>query len=83
MVLEKTNASIKAVNGDIQALAAYLITIQSNKIIGDTSPIDEENALNIQIKGNGLNTIIEYSRALDDEYDRFMAEVGLSEKNRG
>jgi hypothetical protein len=81
MVLEKTNASIKAINGKIQAAAEYLITIQSNKIIGNTSPIDEENILNIQKKENAFTTIVEYSKTLDDEYDRFMAEVELSESN--
>jgi hypothetical protein len=81
MVLEKTDASIKAIGEKIQDAAAYLITIQSNKIIGDTSPIDEENALNIQLKENGFNTVVEYSKKLDDEYDRFMAEVEISENN--
>ncbi|MDR2784298.1 MAG: hypothetical protein LBB83_00115 [Treponema sp.] len=79
MVLEKTNASIKAIEEKIQAAAAYLITIQTNKNIGGTSPIDEENALNIQINEDSFNTIIEYSKTLNDEYDRFMAEVELSE----
>jgi hypothetical protein len=81
MVLEKTNESIRAIKEKIQEAAAYLITVQSNKIIGDTSPIDEENALNMQMKEKGFNTIIEYSKTLDDEYDRFMAEVELSENN--
>jgi hypothetical protein len=81
MVFEKTNAAIKAINRNIQSAAEYLITIQSNKIIGDTSPIDEEKILNMQKKKNAFATIIEYSKTLDDEYDRFMAEVELSEYN--
>jgi hypothetical protein len=81
MVFEKTNASIKAINGKIQSAAEYLIALQSNKIIGNISPIDEENILNIQKKKNTFTTTIECSETLDDEYDRFMAEVELSEYN--
>ncbi|MDR2630004.1 MAG: hypothetical protein LBC60_03675 [Spirochaetaceae bacterium] len=80
-VLEKTNASIKAINRKIQEAAVYLITVQSNKLIGDTSPIDEENILNMQKKENNFNMILEHSKALDDEYDRFMAEMELMETN--
>jgi hypothetical protein len=83
MVFKKTNASIRAINRKIQAAAVYLITLQSNKIIGDTSPIDEENALNMQKKEHDFTTSINYSKILDDEYDRFMAEVELSENNSG
>jgi hypothetical protein len=82
MVLEKTNAALKAINGKIQSAAEYLITLQSNKIIGATSPVDEENILNVQKKENAFATISEYPKTLDDEYDRFMAEVELSEHNK-
>jgi hypothetical protein len=77
--LEKTNTSIKTINGKIQKMAVSLITLQSNKVIGDISPIDEEDVLNIQKKENNFDMIIEYSKTLDDEYDRFIAEVELSE----
>jgi hypothetical protein len=80
IVLEKTNASIKAVNRKIRTAAAYLITAQSNKIIGGTSPLDEENELNVQKGKNDFAGIIESSKTLDDEYYRFMAEMELSKK---
>jgi hypothetical protein len=83
MVFRKINTSIKAIEEKIQAVALYLISIQTNKIIGDASPIDEENALNIQQEENAFNAVIEYSKELDDEYDRFMAEVEVSEKALG
>ncbi|MDR0719422.1 MAG: hypothetical protein LBF78_07275 [Treponema sp.] len=82
MTFGRTNASIMAINGKIGALAAYLITVQSNKIIGGTSPIDEENTLNIQKQKNDFDMISEHSKTLDDEYDRFMAEVELTEPRR-
>jgi hypothetical protein len=81
MVLKKTRTSIKSINEKIQETAAYLITVQSSKIIGDTSPIDEENILNMQKQKNDFDIIIEYSKTLDDEYNRFIAEVELSENN--
>jgi hypothetical protein len=80
-VFEKTNAAIKAVNGKIQEAAAHLVTLQSNAIIGGASPIDEENALNLQMRENSFTTILEYSKTLDDEYDRFMAEVEVTSNN--
>jgi hypothetical protein len=82
MVLKKTNASISDINKKINTAAAYLITVQSNKAIGATSPLDEENALNIQKNKNDFISIIGYSKILDSEYDRFMAEVELSEINK-
>jgi hypothetical protein len=64
-------------------MAAYLIAVQSSKVIGDTSPIDEENVLNMQKNENTFVMIIEHLKTMDDEYNRFMAEVELSEnKNR-
>jgi hypothetical protein len=81
MVLKKTSASIKAVNEKIQSAAEYLIAVQSNKIIGNTSPLDEENMLNMQKKENAFTAVVEHSKTLDDEYDRFMAEVELSGYN--
>jgi hypothetical protein len=79
MVPEKTNASIKAIDGKIRRAAEYLIAVQSDKIIGSTSPVEEENILNMQKKENAFTAIVECSKTLDDEYDRFMAEVELSE----
>ncbi|MDR3166924.1 MAG: hypothetical protein LBT93_03185, partial [Treponema sp.] len=62
----------------IQAAAAHLIAVQSNKAIGETSPIDEENELNKQKQENSFDMIMEHSKTLDDEYDRFMAEMELT-----
>jgi uncharacterized protein YdcH (DUF465 family) len=76
----KTNAALTAIYEKIQTAAAYLITLQSNKVIGGTSPLDEENELNTQKERNDFDRIIESSKTLDDEYYRFMAEVGLSKK---
>jgi hypothetical protein len=72
-VFEKTNAAIKAINRKIQSAAEYLITIQSNKTVGNTSPIDEEKLLNMQKKKFAFTTTVEYSKTLDDEYERFTA----------
>jgi hypothetical protein len=82
MVLTKTNTSMSAIKRKINMAAASLITLQSNKVIGNTSPLDEENALNILKKENDFDSIIESSKTLDTEYDRFMAEVELSEINK-
>jgi hypothetical protein len=74
------NKSMEAIKKLIPNVTAYLITVQSHKIIGDTSPIDEENILNIYKQENGLEMIFEHSKKLDEEYDRFAAEIELSEK---
>jgi hypothetical protein len=55
MVLKETDASIRAVNKKIQAAAVHLIAVQSNKAIGETSPIDEENELNKQKQENSFD----------------------------
>jgi hypothetical protein len=45
VLFKNFNKSMAAVNKKIPMLAAYLVSVQSHKIIEDTSPIDEENEL--------------------------------------
>jgi hypothetical protein len=73
---KKLNKTIDGIKAKIKIITTDLITVQSGKMIRDTSPIDEENALN-KYKNN-LEMVIEHLK-LDDEYDRFMAEIELSE----
>jgi hypothetical protein len=75
--LDKSMAAIKKT---IPGVTVYLVTVQSHKIIGDTSPLDEEHTLNIYRQENDLDMIFEHSKKLDEEYDRFAAEIELSEK---
>ncbi|MDR2435360.1 MAG: hypothetical protein LBD47_12460 [Treponema sp.] len=79
VLFKNFNKSMAAVNKKIPVLAAYLVSVQSHKIIEDTSPVDEENELNIYKQVNSLGMILENSRKLDEEYDRFIAEKELSE----
>jgi hypothetical protein len=79
LLFNNFNKSMTAITKKISMLAAYLVSVQSHKIIGDTSPIDEENELKIYKQENSHGMILEHSRKLDGEYDRFVAEIELSE----
>jgi hypothetical protein len=70
--------TIDGIKDKIKTMTTDLISVQSGKMIRATSPIDEEDALNKYKQGNNLEMVIEHS-ILDDEYDRFMAEIELSE----
>jgi hypothetical protein len=76
---DNLNKSLKVIRKKISMLTTYLISIQSRKTFGETSPLDEKEMLNRFKKENGFEKFIEYSRKLDEEYDRFLAEIELSE----
>jgi hypothetical protein len=78
ILFKKLNKTIDGIKAKIKIMATDLITVQSRKTIRNTSPIDEENALNKYKQKNNLEMVIEHSM-LDDEYDRFMAEIELFE----
>jgi hypothetical protein len=76
---QKVRQTITAINRKLSTVTAYLVTLQSNKIIGEISPVDEKSMLDLYKKEGDPDALMEYSKKLDDEYDRFMAEIELSQ----
>jgi hypothetical protein len=79
--------TVKVIQETIPRIASYLISAQSSNTIAGTSPLDEQNLLDIYYqKGYGVETAFEqfeHLKKLDDEHDRFMAEQELTERRSG
>jgi hypothetical protein len=81
--LEETAGQIAAIGEKIRQAAMHLITIQSHEIIGGTSPLADANILNRYTQNHDFEEIIVHSKKLNDEYDRFAAEIELSADSGG
>jgi hypothetical protein len=77
---KKINETMEKIDGDINIIINNLIAIQSRGILAETSPAADENLLEIYKRENELNRVIDYSVSLDNEYDRFAAEMELTGK---
>jgi hypothetical protein len=77
---KKINKTMEKIDGDINIIMNNLIAIQSGGIIAKTSPIDDEHLLEIDKRENELKQAIDLSASLDNEYDRFAAEMELTGK---
>jgi hypothetical protein len=76
--------TMAAIEKTIPRITTYLISAQSSKTIAGTSPLDEQNLLDLYYqRGYDIETALEHFeqlKKLDDEHDRFMAEQELSER---
>ena len=52
-----------------------LITLQSNIVHRNSSPIDEDYLFNIYKKENELKKVLDLSKELDERYNQFISEI--------
>ncbi|MDR1947867.1 MAG: hypothetical protein LBQ38_00575, partial [Spirochaetaceae bacterium] len=76
--LKKINEAMGKIAADIKIITKNLISLESRGAIAKTSPIDDEYLLEIDKRKNELRQVIGCSASLDNEYDRFAAEMELT-----